>query len=125
RDFPTTIYYAFKQAEVKKEGISSTGWATFLGALLKAGFAVVGTWPMRTELANKIGQHANMLASSIVLVCRQRPENAKTITRREFIEALEEELPGALRELQHANLTPVDLPQSAIGPGMAIFSRYK
>ncbi len=125
RDYPATIYYAFKQAEVKKEGISSTGWAVFLGALMKAGFAIVGTWPMRTELANKIGAGANMLASSIVLVCRQRPKTAETITRREFIEALEAELPDALKELQHANLSPVDLPQSAIGPGMAIFSRYK
>jgi putative DNA methylase len=125
RDFPATIYYAFKQAEIKKEGISSTGWATFLGALMKAGFSVVGTWPMRTEMVNKIGQSANMLASSIVLVCRQRPDTAETITRREFIEALEAELPDALKELQHANLSPVDLPQSAIGPGMAIFSRYK
>lgn len=125
RDYPTTIYYAFKQAEVKKEGISSTGWAVFLGALMKAGFAIVGTWPMRTEREGKITASSNVLASSIVLVCRQRPDTAETITRREFIEALEAELPDALKELQHANLTPVDLPQSAIGPGMAIFSRYK
>jgi putative DNA methylase len=122
--FPTTIYYAFKQSEVEKDGISSTGWATFLEAVMTAGFSIVGTWPVRTELANKIGQKANMLASSIVLVCRQRPKSAETITRREFIEILESELPGALRELQHGNLSPVDLPQSAIGPGMAIFSRY-
>lgn len=124
--YPTTIYYAFKQEEVSSQGIASTGWATFLQALLKAGLSIVGTWPSRTELSNRMrGQESNALASSIVLVCRQRPENAETITRREFIEALEEELPGALRELQHANLSPVDLPQSAIGPGMAIFSRYK
>lgn len=128
--FPTTIYYAFKQSEIKSEGTASTGWAVFLEALMKesegrSGFSIVGTWPMRTELANKIGQSANMLASSIVLVCRKRPKNAQTITKREFIEALETELPDALRELQHVNLSPVDLPQSAIGPGMAIYSRYK
>jgi putative DNA methylase len=122
--YPTTIYYAFKQAEIKKEGLVSTGWAVFLGALMEAGFSILGTWPMRTEMVNKIGQSANMLASSIVLVCRQRPATAETITKREFIEALETELPEALRELQAANLSPVDLPQSAIGPGMAIFSRY-
>lgn len=122
--YPATIYYAFKQAEIKAEGMASTGWAVFLGALMDAGFSVVGTWPMRTEMANKIGQSANMLASSIVLVCRQRPKTAQTITKREFIEALETELPDALRELQHVNLSPVDLPQSAIGPGMAIYSRY-
>lgn len=122
--YPTTIYYAFKQSEIKTEGITSTGWAVFLTSLMQAGYAVVGTWPMRTEMVNKITSKANMLASSIVLVCRQRPQTAQTITKREFIEALETELPVALRELQHANLSPVDLPQSAIGPGMAIFSRY-
>ena len=123
--YPTTIYYAFKQEEISSQGIASTGWATFLEALMTAGFAIVGTWPSRTELSNRMrGNASNALASSIVLVCRQRPKTAETITKREFIEALEAELPDALRELQHANLSPVDLPQSAIGPGMAIFSRY-
>lgn len=123
--YPTTIYYAFKQEEIKTEGLVSTGWATFLEGLVTAGFAIVGTWPSRTELTNRVrGQGSNALASSIVLVCRRRPKTAERITKREFIEALETELPEALRELQHANLSPVDLPQSAIGPGMAIFSRY-
>jgi putative DNA methylase len=123
--YPTTIYYAFKQEEISSLGIASTGWATFREGLMKAGFAIVGTWPSRTELSNRMrGQGSNALASSIVLVCRQRPMTAETITKREFIEALELELPDALRELQHANLSPVDLPQSAIGPGMGIFSRY-
>jgi len=123
--FPAAIYYAFKQAEIKNEGLVSTGWAVFLGALMQAGFSIVGTWPMRTELANRmISSGTNALASSIVLVCRQRPKNAESITKREFIELLETELPSALAELQHANLTPVDLPQSAIGPGIAIFSRH-
>ena len=125
RVFPATIYYAFKQAEIKKEGLVSTGWAVFLSALIEAGYSVVGTWPMRTEMANKIGSKANMLASSIVLVCRQRQPTAEVITKRQFIETLQSELPSALRELQHANLSPVDLPQSSIGPGMAIFSRYQ
>jgi putative DNA methylase len=123
--YPTTIYYAFKQAEIKTEGLVSTGWATFLGAILESGYSVLGTWPMRTEKPGRttsIGTAA--LASSIVLVCRKRPKTAETITKREFIEVLETELPASLRELQHANLSPVDLPQSAIGPGMAIFSRY-
>lgn len=122
--YPMTIYYAFKQTEIRKDGISSTGWATFLGALMNAGLTVVGTWPVRTERVGKITASSNVLASSIVLVCRQRPKNAETITKREFIEALETELPLALRELQHANLSPVDLPQSAIGPGIAIYSRH-
>lgn len=123
--FPTTIYYAFKQEEIQSEGLASTGWATFLGALLEAGFSIVGTWPSRTELQNRMrGLGSNALASSIVLVCRQRHRTADLITKREFIDALEAELPDALRELQQANLSPVDLPQSAIGPGMAIFSRY-
>lgn len=124
--YPITIYYAFKQAEISSQGVSSTGWATFLDALMLAGLAVVGTWPARTENASRMrGQASNALASSIVLVCRQRPKTAKIITKREFIEALEAELPNALRELQHANLSPVDLPQSSIGPGMAIYSRYE
>lgn len=122
--FPTTIYYAFKQAEIKAEGIASTGWATFLGALIEAGFAVVGTWPVRTEMVNKIGQKANMLASSIVLVCRQRSKDAPMATRREFVQLLQKELPEALVYLLNSNIAPVDLPQSAIGPGMAIFSRF-
>lgn len=122
--FPTAIYYAFKQSENTTGGIASTGWATFLGALISAGFSIVGTWPMRTERQGKITAASNVLASSIVLVCRHRPKTAQTITKREFIEALEAELPDALRELQHVNLSPVDLPQSAIGPGMAIYSRY-
>ncbi|QTN34152.1 DUF1156 domain-containing protein [Akkermansiaceae bacterium] len=123
--FPTTLYYAFKQNEIKSEGLVSTGWATFLGAVIESGFAVLGTWPIRSEQSTRVLSLGNSaLASSIVLVCRQRTQTAETITKREFIEALEAELPEALRELQHANLSPVDLPQSAIGPGMAIFSRY-
>jgi len=124
-DYPIAIFYAFKQTETTDKGVSSTGWSTFLESLLRAQLSIVGTWPMRTELVSALKRNMSALASSIVLVCRKRPDNATTITKREFIEALEAELPSALRELQHANLSPVDLPQSAIGPGMAVFSRHK
>ncbi|MDW8363843.1 MAG: hypothetical protein RMK74_15730, partial [Myxococcales bacterium] len=124
--FPTTIYYAFKQSESEEdEGIASTGWETFLEAVISSGFAISGTWPMRTELGNRIlGQRSNALASSIVLVCRKRPDDSPTATRREFVNALKTELPAALAELQKANIAPVDLAQAAIGPGMAVYTRY-
>ncbi|GAB4208273.1 MAG: DUF1156 domain-containing protein [Tibeticola sp.] len=124
--FPVTIYYAFKQAETEStEGTSSTGWETFLAAVIRVGFAISGTWPMRTERENrKINQGANALASSIVLVCRPRAADAPTATRREFVAALKAELPAALAELQKANIAPVDLAQAAIGPGMAVYTRY-
>ena len=124
--FPVTIYYAFKQSEKKgSSGISSTGWETFLGAVIQAGFAITGTWPMRTELRNRmVGKDANALASSIVLVCRKRPEDAPLATRREFIAALRSDLPAALVQLQNGNIAPVDLAQAAIGPGMAVYTRY-
>jgi putative DNA methylase len=125
-EFPTSIYYAFKQSEIQNEGVSSTGWATFLQAVLDAGFSVVGTWPVRTELANRIrGIGANALANSVVLVCRKRLITANSVTRAEFIRALKRELPPAIAELQAANIAPADMPQSAIGPGMGAFSRYK
>jgi putative DNA methylase len=124
--FPVTIYYAFKQSENNSdEGISSTGWETFLGAVIRAGFAITGTWPMRTELGNRmIGKGTNALASSIILVCRPRLANAPTTTRREFLTTLNTELPNALIHLQRGNIAPVDLAQAAIGPGMAVYTRY-
>jgi putative DNA methylase len=125
-DYPAAIYYAFKQSEVAQEGISSTGWATFLQAVLDAGYSVVSTWPLRTELANRMrGQESNALANSVVLVCRKKEITAETITRAEFIRGLKRELPPAIAELQFANIAPADMPQSAIGPGMGVFSRYK
>ena len=125
-DVPAAIYYAFKQSEVKEEGISSTGWATFLQAVIEAGYAVVGTWPLRTEMANRmIASGTNALANSVVLVCRKKEATAEIITRAEFIRALKRELPPAIAELQAANIAPADMPQSAIGPGMGVFSRYK
>jgi putative DNA methylase len=143
--FPVTIYYAFKQSETlgtragtrasgppddaeqrsAHPGTASTGWETFLDAVIRAGFGISGTWPMRTELGNRmIGSGTNALASSIVLVCRQRPANARTATRREFLAALKTELPAALAHLQKSNIAPVDLAQAAIGPGMAVYTRY-
>ena len=124
--FPVSIYYAFKQSETKGEtGTVSTGWETFLAAVIQSGFSVSGTWPMRTELGNRmVGMGTNALASSIVLVCRQRPAAAPMATRREFVAALRAELPTALAHLQSGNIAPVDLAQAAIGPGMAVFTRY-
>lgn len=124
--FPVTIYYAFKQSETKSsEGTASTGWETFLDAVIRAGFNISGTWPMRTELANRmIGSGTNALASSIVLVCRRQSVSAAIGVRREFVSALKAELPTALAHLQRGNIAPVDLAQAAIGPGMAVFTRY-
>jgi putative DNA methylase len=124
--FPITIYYAFKQSESDgDDGIVSTGWETFLDAVIRAGFAISGTWPMRTERdVRSIGIGTNALASSIVLACRPRPQDVPTVTRRDFLVALKEELPVALAHLQHGNIAPVDLAQASIGPGMAVFTRY-
>jgi putative DNA methylase len=123
--FPVTIYYAFKQSETTDiTGTSSTGWDTFLQAVVRAGFMISGTWPVRTEMANKIGSGSNMLASSIVLVCRAQDGATRPGTRREFISALNGTLPNALKDLQAGNLAPVDLAQAAIGPGMRVFTSY-
>ena len=124
--FPVTIYYAFKQSERKGDtGIASSGWETFLDAVIRSGFAITGTWPMRTELGNRmVGMGSNALASSIVLVCRRQLDDAPSATRRELLTALRSELPRALRLLQTGNIAPVDLAQAAIGPGMAIYTRY-
>ena len=131
REYPVTIYYAFKQRESEDDSEAerfvprSTGWETMLAALNQAGFAITGTWPIRTEAANRLrALDSNALASSIVLVCRPRPEDATLVTRREFLRELKAELPGALRKLQRCHIAPVDLAQAAIGPGMAVFSRY-
>jgi len=132
-DYAFTLFYAFKQAESEENDgetesattLASTGWETMLEGLLKAGFSITGTWPVRTERRGRsISIGANALASSIVLVCRLRPADAPLATRREFLNTLRRELPYALKKLQHGNIAPVDLAQAAIGPGMAIFSRY-
>lgn len=124
--FPLSLYYAFKQSERKDDGgIASTGWETMLQALIDSGFQVLGTWPMRTELSNRsIGQGTNALASSIILVCRKRVLDAPVTTRGKFISELHKELASAVKTMQESNVPPVDLQQSAIGPGMAIYSKY-
>jgi putative DNA methylase len=128
--FPVTIYYAFKQSETDDElGTTSAGWETFLEAVLRSGFSITGTWPMRTEGDNRqVGIDSNALASSIVLVCRKRTANAISISRRDFIRELNAALPEALLEMTggggHSSVAPVDLSQAIIGPGMAIFSKY-
>lgn len=133
RDAPLTVFYAFKQAEgddgepeeSSAQGAVSTGWETMLEGVIRAGFLINGTWPIRTEMgARMIGMGTNALASSIVLVCRPRPADASLATRKEFITALRKELPEALKDLQQSNIAPVDLAQAAIGPGMAVFTRY-
>ena len=126
-DIPVTIYYAFKQSETDADdSTASTGWETMLSAIVRAGFSITGTWPMRTERGVRtIAQGTNALASSIVLVCRKRAQDARSVTRREFINALHREMRPALEKLQSANIAPVDLAQSAIGPGIGVYSRYK
>ncbi len=124
-DYPLSVYYAFKQSENDEAGEVSTGWETMLEGLLRAGFVVNGTWPLRTELGRRMrGQASNALATSILLVCRPRAANAPLATRKEVHSALRVELPSALRHLQQGNIAPVDLAQAAIGPGMGVFSRY-
>jgi len=123
--YPITIFYAFKQTEKRESGVASTGWASFLQALLDCGLTVDGSWPMRTERTIRMTAHgANALSSSIVLVCRPRPEDAQEATRGQFVAALRRELPPAIDKLQDASIAPVDLAQAAIGPGMEIFSRH-
>jgi len=129
--FPLTVYYAFKQTEMDEEedaedsdssNVASTGWETMLVGLLRAGFTILGTWPLRTENKTRMratgGGGSNALASSIVLVCRPRPKEAGVASRRDFLSALKRELPEALRNLQKGNIAPVDLAQAAIGPGI-------
>ena len=126
-DIPVTIYYAYKQSDsdTAEDGQASSGWETMLSAIIKAGFAITGTWPMRTEMANRsIASGTNALASSIVLVCRKRSASAPVCTRRNFILELKRELRPALQKLQSSNIAPVDLAQSAIGPGMGVYSKY-
>lgn len=131
-DYPVTVYYAFKQLENDNNSqridsnyaVASTGWETMLEGLIKANFTITGTWPMRTELVTSLKKNIGALASSILIVCRPRPESAPSTTRRQFLTTLKRELPEALKTLQQGNIAPVDLAQTSIGPGMAVFSRY-
>jgi putative DNA methylase len=124
-DYPITVYYAFKQSDSGDDGTASTGWETLLDGMILSGWAITATWPMRSERGGRmLSVGTNALASSIVLALRPRSDNASTTDRRGLIAALHDELPGALRKLQQGVIAPVDLPQAAIGPGMAVFSRY-
>ena len=124
-DVPATIYYAYKATETREGEIRATGWDTFLQAVLDAGLQVNATWPMRTELGNRLlASKTNALASSVVLACRPRSASAALATRGEFMTALRQELPEAVRVLQSGNIAPVDMAQSTIGPGIKVFSRY-
>ena len=127
RTFPVTIYYAFKQSERNNDGIASTGWETFLEAVIRSGFTLTGTWPIRTEMRGRAIERSgtNALASSIVLVCRRRGPDAPVTTRARFIDELRRTLGFAIKNLQEANTPPVDMQQAAIGPGMAVYSRYR
>lgn len=129
KDVPVTIYYAFKQSETESSddgsATASTGWETMLAAIISAGFSITGTWPIRTEMGSRmIASGANALASSIVLVCRKRESDAPMATRRDFVAALKRELRPALDKLRTSNIAPVDLAQSAIGPGIGVYSRF-
>jgi putative DNA methylase len=124
-DLPSAIYYAFKQSELAEDGVTSAGWASFLQAVTDSDLAVDGTWPIRSELTNRMrGQDSNALASSIVLVCRRRDSAAPTLTRADFLRALRREMPAALAEIRRAGVGPTDIQQAAIGPGIGIFTRY-
>ena len=124
-EFPTSIFYAYKQQEKEHDGITSTGWETMLLAVVTAGFQIVSTWPIRTEQTAGLKGYVNALTSSVILVCLPRPDNALVITRTEFLQELKREMPSALDRLTRiANIRPVDLAQAAIGPGMEIYSRY-
>ncbi|MFZ5851983.1 MAG: DUF1156 domain-containing protein [Actinomycetota bacterium] len=125
-DLPITVFYAFKQAENDTEGTASTGWQTLLEGMLQSGWQVTGTWPIRTELGNRMRSlDSNALASSVVLALRPRRETSGATTRRAFLAELKAEMPDALRHLQQGSIAPVDLAQAAIGPGMAVFTRYR
>ena len=125
-DFPVTIYYAFKQQETEIGGTASTGWETMLTSLIRAGFQITGTWPMRTEMKSRMRSHdSNALASSIILVCRKRPTENKFFGKNDFLRALKSELKTALNDMQKATIAPVDMAQAAIGPGIGVYSRFE
>jgi putative DNA methylase len=124
-DYPACIFYAFKQSETSSDGVTSAGWAAFLQAMVDSGIAIDGTWPLRTEMATRMrGLTSNALASSVVIVCRKRIEDAPTITRAEFVRTLKREMPDSIDDIRNAGVSPVDMQQSVIGPGMGVFTRY-
>lgn len=127
-NYPISIYYAYKQSSTttkdNEKSTVSDGWETMLSSIINAGLVITGTWPMHTERETGLKAHVNALASSVILVCRKRPEDANVCTRRNFVNELKRELRPALKRLQSSNIAPVDLAQSAIGPGIGVFSKY-
>lgn len=124
-DIPVTIYYAFKQSEIESDGKTSNGWDTMLSSIILAGFEITGTWPLRTELITALKKDMAALSTSIVIVCRKKTIKDNETTMRQFTDELTNELLPAVQKLQASNIAPVDLAQSAIGPGIAVYSRYK
>ncbi|MCS6793649.1 MAG: hypothetical protein N3E45_15435 [Oscillatoriaceae bacterium SKW80] len=97
-----------------------------LEALIKAGFSITATWPVRTEMSNRtIATGTNALTSSIILVCRPRSQSAPIVTGDRFRAELVSFLPNVLKNLYSQNIPPVDLSQACIGAGMVVFSRYE
>ena len=124
-EYPITVFYAFKQSETDSGGTASTGWETILSSMVRAGWTVTATLPVRSERSGRmISIGTNALASSIVLALRPRDEDAPILDRRGFLTELRSSLPEALLNLQKGSIAPVDMAQAAIGPGMAIFSKY-
>jgi putative DNA methylase len=131
-DYPLTVYYAYKQTENRADedtttvATTSSGWETMLQAIINAGFSITGTWPLRTEMKTRqVAMNTNALASSIAIVCRPRPDDAPSSTRRAFLAELRVALKTGLRDLQSGNIAPVDLAQASIGPGIAVYSKYR
>ncbi|MCF2525904.1 DUF1156 domain-containing protein [Yinghuangia soli] len=124
-EYPITVFYAFKQSELEKEGIASTGWSTFLDGMIRSGWIITATWPIRSELPNRMmSVGMNALASSIVLALRPREATAPATDRTGFLDALHNELEAALPKIREGAIAPADLRQTILGPGMAVFSRY-
>ena len=124
-DYPSSVFYAYKQTETDHEGTVSTGWASFLQAAVDAGFTITGTWPIRTEMTNRpVAKGSNALASSVVLACRRRDLDASIATRGQFLAQLRRELPAAVETLRASAIAPVDLAQAAVGQGMRVFTQY-
>lgn len=123
-EYPLTLYYGYQQTEQRRNGRSSTAWEALLDSLIDSGFSIVSTWPLRTERPEGVKTGSNALASSILLVCRERPAAAPSVSRKDFLAALRGSLPSALATLRESNIAPVDLAQSAIGPGMAVYSAF-
>ena len=122
--YPISVFYAFKQTEMKNMDVASTGWEIFLEAIKNSKLTISGTWPLRTERTKGLKSKANTLASSVVVTCRKRSRDTLTISRREFIKELSNHMRHSIDLFQSSNIAPVDIAQAAIGPGMYIYTKY-